>query len=125
MQSTKLSRKGILIFIAVVAAICIAIIVSLVNYKAAGGFKPVPYVLHANSDGSVDPVKWWMNENANDPKSIKYISWGPLEKDDDSEWYTVRVRFRGKNALGALVIADKVFTLTERGSVLGAVYYGE
>ena len=61
-------------------------------------------------DGSIDIVKKWIKENANDPDSIKYESWSKVSPLNNNSWF-VAVKFRGKNAFGAYVLNEMRFEI--------------
>ena len=68
-------------------------------------------------DGSVFQVKQWLKDNLDDPQSVDYVDWSPVSKSDGGNWM-VRVKFRAKNAYGALILNNWVFYLDDLGQVL-------
>lgn len=81
---------------------------------------PVPVVsevvYNSSWDGSVKQVKRWLQDNANDPSSIEFMSWGSVHKEPGGYW--VQCKFRAKNSFGALVIQAMEFHLDNAGNVL-------
>jgi hypothetical protein len=73
-------------------------------------------VVNSSWDGSVKQVKRWLEENANDPRSIEYISWGSVHKEPGGYW--VQCKFRAKNGFGALIIQGMEFHLDNAGNVV-------
>ena len=61
-------------------------------------------------DGVAHSIKKYLKENANDPKSIKYIECSYMLKYQNG-LFGQRVKFRGKNAFGALVINEYFFLI--------------
>lgn len=83
--------------------------------------KSAPKTVVENSgwDGSVSQVKEWLQENVNDPRSLEFVSWSPVEKATGG--YTVSCTYRAKNGFGALITQSMVFTLDEKGKITGTV----
>ena len=67
--------------------------------------------------GKVWPVVWWIEDRAHDPKSLEWLYWSPLMSNGAK--LGVTVRYRARNAFGALVLEDRVFFLDRSGRVLG------
>jgi hypothetical protein len=63
-------------------------------------------------------VRAYILENANDAKSVEFVKWWKAIKKDGGA--AVRVKMRGKNGLGAMIITDQVFVI-ENGKVLGGI----
>ena len=59
-------------------------------------------------------VKDYMKENANDPKSIKYAECSYILKFNTGK-YGQRVKYRGKNAFGAVVLNENFFVIEGEG----------
>lgn len=76
-------------------------------------------------DGAVKPVVDWIKSNANDPYSIKYQEWSPVEllNTGDGKYWGVRCRFSVKNAFGAYMTYEKLF-LMQNGVVVDVKDYG-
>jgi hypothetical protein len=65
-------------------------------------------------NGVAYAVKNYLKNNANDPKSIEYVECSVLIEFTNG-WFSQRVKFRGKNAFGGLILNEKVFFMTEDG----------
>ena len=61
-------------------------------------------------DGVTYAVKNYMDDNANNPKSIKYVDCSPIMKLSNGGW-AQRVKFRGENAFGGTVLNELVFLI--------------
>lgn len=59
-------------------------------------------------------VKDYLKENANDPGSIKYVECSYISKFTNGN-YGQRVKYRGKNAFGALVLNESYFIMSGVG----------
>ena len=59
-------------------------------------------------------VKNYFQENANNPKSIKYVECGYIMKLSNGAW-AQRVKYRGENAFGATILDDKMFLILGDG----------
>jgi|GEM_PF-2535894 len=72
-------------------------------------------------DGSTPCVKDYLKGHLHDPGSVKYEFWSePFEHDG---YWAVRVKYRAKNRLGALVLEDKL-ALIQDGVVVQMIDYG-
>lgn len=58
-------------------------------------------------DGSVKIVKDYIKNNANDASSIKFLEWSKVSPMGD--FWVVRAKFKGSNALGGIVTTNKWF----------------
>ena len=124
--------------IAVVAFIIICIVVSIIEPDKHSSSKPTiqntpienkkptaedgaiafkKLVINRDPKGSVWQVETWLEDNVNDPKSLEYLEWGPVQKTKLGN-YSVVLKYRGKNAFGALVIQQTVFFLNNEGDVI-------
>jgi curved DNA-binding protein CbpA len=86
----------------------------------------------ANSDGSLDCVKQFLNENLDDPNGLQFVQWSGIAllkrqtspphyivyRDDD--YWGVRVKYRAKNKFGTLELHMDVF-LIQNGKVVRVV----
>ena len=77
--------------------------------------KSVYKVYNSEWDGSVYPVKLYLNKNLKDPDSYEGIEWSPVQKTSDG--YMVRHKYRSKNSFGGYVVENKIFYLNEKGHV--------
>lgn len=66
-------------------------------------------------DGVTYAVKYYMDDNANNPKSIKYADCSPIMKLSNGCW-AQRVKFRGENAFGGTVLNKMVFLIQGDGN---------
>jgi hypothetical protein len=76
-------------------------------------FGPKPQ--YSSWDGSFEEVKKYLSSVLNDPNSVDYDFWSKVVM-TDSGW-EIRVRYRAKNAFGALILKDQVFTVWNGGVV--------
>lgn len=58
-------------------------------------------------DGSVKIVKEYIKENANDASSIEFLEWSKVTP--TGEYWAVRCKYKGKNALGGVVTENGWF----------------
>ena len=75
----------------------------------------------AQSQPKADPwngvcyaIKDYIKENANDPRSIKYVECSNIAKFSNGN-YGQRVKYRGKNAFGALILNENYFIMSGNG----------
>ena len=61
-------------------------------------------------DGVTYAVKNYLKDNANNPKSIKYVECSPIMKLSNGGW-AQRVKFRGENAFGGTVLNELIFLI--------------
>jgi LysM repeat protein len=63
------------------------------------------------SNGKVDVVMNFFNENMNDPYSMRFVRWFDIvQKNYQGKLYwSVQVKFRAKNAFGAYVLSEMIF----------------
>lgn len=74
-------------------------------------------------DGSVSQVVDYLRENLNDPSSYEPVSWSEVFKLNDAKQdgfacYQVRHKYRAKNAVGSLVLEEKLFRLDYKGAIV-------
>lgn len=72
-------------------------------------------------DGSIKPVVRFAKANMHDPSSFEHVgtSWGPLRGTLDH--YLVTMKFRGKNALGAVVLNELQVEIDLNGNIVRVV----
>jgi hypothetical protein len=56
---------------------------------------------------------------------MKEISWSPLVPRENGTGYFIRLKYRAKNAFGAYIVDEQVFTLDESLKVVGATEWSE
>ena len=63
------------------------------------------------TNGKVQIVMDWFQENLHDPYSMRIVRWSKVEKElvAREPYWVVRVRVRAKNTFGAYVLSDYVF----------------
>lgn len=61
-------------------------------------------------DGVTYAVKDYLDDNANNPKSIKYVECSPILELSNGGW-AQRVKFRGENAFGGTVLNEFIFLI--------------
>ena len=66
-------------------------------------------------DGTTYAVKNYLKENLNDPKSIEIVECSPIMELSNGLWMQ-RVKFRGKNAYGSLVLNEFMFLISGDGT---------
>lgn len=69
-------------------------------------------------DGSVRPVKEFIEKNLPDKKSFEAIEWSKVLSTGQDEC-VVRLKFRAKNGFGGYVIENKLFSFDRSGRVTG------
>lgn len=67
-------------------------------------------------NGSVYQVEQYLRARLHDPSSFEAVHWSPVQRRDGQ--YVVSLRYRAKNALGAMVVNDATFVLNSSGVVL-------
>lgn len=118
-----------------VATLLVALIVGVVKYgdgnavqqSVGGEAKPAADTGEPLNEKGVGPrpstslgggygiIKDWMQENANDPRSIEYVRWGEptiWSPDGIHKCWTVVVRYRAKNSFGALTLNESTFYIS-------------
>lgn len=66
-------------------------------------------------DGSVAEVRAYLKNHLHDPKTYDPLLWGTVR--DGVGGKVVRHAYRAKNALGATVLSEKTFLISDDGSV--------
>ena len=61
-------------------------------------------------DGVTYAIKDYLDDNANNPKSIKYVECSPIMKLSNGGW-AQRAKFRGENAFGGTVLNEYIFLI--------------
>jgi hypothetical protein len=105
--------------------IVILFVIGFINVVFFGGNKssnPSSTWVVKNSewDGSVSQVKSWMKANLNDPSSLEFIKWEPVNKKENGD-FSVLVRYRAKNKFGGYVVKNTMFFLNSAGTVTNNV----
>ncbi|MBU4526544.1 MAG: hypothetical protein KUA37_02065 [Desulfomicrobium sp.] len=82
------------------------------------GKQKVEQALVVNSawDGSVWQVERYLDKVLKDPDSFEAIEWGKIVS--SSGGYSVRLRYRAKNSLGAYVVEQYRYFLDHEGNVI-------
>ena len=73
-------------------------------------------VSNSSWDGSVSQVKDYLKVTLKDPKSLEFIEWSKVIKNDDGD-FNVRVKFRAKNSFGGYVLETWWFYLSPSGAI--------
>lgn len=62
-------------------------------------------------DGKVRAVIVYYNENFNDPYSMRFVRWSNVEKTiyNGKLYWSVQVKFRAKNTLGAYILLEEIY----------------
>ena len=76
----------------------------------------MPVVFNTSYDGSVWQIRDWLKKHAKNPASLKVLHWGKVV--DAGSGFTVHVRFTARNAAGADVVSDKLFSLDKDGDIV-------
>ena len=74
------------------------------------------------SNGTVVPVANYLKKNLNDPDSYQPIEWSRIIETDKGV-YSVRHRYRAKNAFNALIVCDQVFSMDSLGNIINVRDY--
>lgn len=77
---------------------------------------PAPPVANSWLNKEVTQVKEYVKTTFDDPGSVEYIEWGEVVQ--EGAGFKVRLKFRAKNRLGALVLQQNVFHLDASGKVV-------
>jgi hypothetical protein len=70
--------------------------------------------LASSWDGVTLAVKNYFQDNANNPKSIKYVECSYIMKLSNGGWAQV-VKYRGENAFGGTILDEKMFLILGDG----------
>jgi hypothetical protein len=64
-------------------------------------------------DGKIQAVMSYFNENLNDPYSMRFVRWSDVISKNylGKSYWSVQVKFRAKNLLGAYVLSEMIFYL--------------
>ncbi len=70
------------------------------------GVKPKQF-----SNGKVEAVMNYFNENINDPFSMRFVRWSDIVQKSykGKSYWSVQVKFRAKNSFGAYILTEMVF----------------
>ncbi len=77
--------------------------------------KPKEYKVIQYESGAVVPVKMYLKQNLKDPKSVEYISWSKMFRNENG-YYQVTVKYRAKNSFGGYVIEENTFLIDSTGT---------
>ncbi len=107
--------------------ICIGFIaVIFIGIFAIGGAtseteetKPVAIVCNSEWNASVKQVKDYLKENLNDPSSYDPVEWAEVTQHPETKEFIVRHKYRAKNAFGATMTYNQLFTMDSTGIVIG------
>jgi len=78
--------------------------------------------IELKSNGTVVPVANYLKNNLNDPNSYQPIEWSRIIETDKGV-YSVRHRYRAKNAFNALIVCDQVFSMDSLGNIINVQNY--
>lgn len=78
--------------------------------------------IELKSNGTVVPVANYLKKNLNDPNSYQAIEWSRIIETDKGV-YSVRHRYRAKNAFNALIVCDQVFSIDSLGNIINVQDY--
>ena len=78
--------------------------------------------IELKSNGTVVPVANYLKNNLNDPNSYQPIEWSRIIETDKGV-YSVRHRYRAKNAFNALIVCDQVFSMDSLGNIINVQDY--
>ena len=78
--------------------------------------------IELKSNGTVVPVANYLKNNLNDPNSYQPIEWSRIIETDKGV-YSVRHRYRAKNAFNALIVCDQVFSIDSLGNIINVQDY--
>ena len=97
------------------------IVVALVIICAIGGSSTSEkeVVFNNEMDASVKQVKDYLKENLNDPNSYDSVEWSTVVQHPETKEYIVRHKYRAKNAFGAVMSYNQLFTMDSLGVVIG------
>jgi hypothetical protein len=109
-MNPTLKFMGLCLF-GVIVCICTAIVWKGTTQPSS----EVPPAVENGRGGAVSQVQEYLKATANDADSIKYLEWSRVEK--TRHGYSVRCKFRAKNAFGAYILHNKVFEMTDTGAV--------
>jgi LysM repeat protein len=76
------------------------------------------------NDGKVQAVMDYFNENFHDPYSMRFVRWSPVTfaRVGSRTFWTVTVKFRAKNTLGAYILAEETYYI-HNGKVINPANY--
>ena len=78
--------------------------------------------IEVKSNGTIVPVANYLKNTLNDPNSYQPIEWSRIIETDKGE-YSVRHRYRAKNAFNALIVCDQVFSMDSLGNIINVQNY--
>lgn len=91
--------------------------------SAPSGEDMLPHTkIELKSNGTVIPVVNYLKKNLNDPGSYQSIEWSRIIE-SDKDVYSVRHRYRAKNAFNALIVCDQVFSMDSLGNIINVQDY--
>lgn len=68
-------------------------------------------------DGSVRQVKEYLKDNLNDPSSYDAVEWSPVVQSPETKDFSVRHKYRAKNAFGATILFNQIFIMDSIGII--------
>ncbi|EAU53567.1 hypothetical protein [Mariprofundus ferrooxydans] len=109
---------GGFLFIAVILGVVGLFVAPSVKKTASSKANSVKHAVVYNSswDGSVSQIEDYLQRNLNDPSSLQIVEWSKVIK--GGEYFMVRVKYRAKNAFGAYIIQNQIFSLDKTGKVV-------
>lgn len=86
-----------------------------IRSQARGSLERTAAIRNSPWNHSVPQVEQYLKTHMNDWKSFEAVQWGDVTPEGSG--YSVRLRYRGKNGVGALMIYQQVFHLNAAGEV--------
>lgn len=99
------------------ALIIISIGIATCNSKESQEATPKEVVYNDEWDGSVRQVKEYLKDNLNDPNSYDAVEWSPVIQQPETKDFSVRHKYRAKNAFGATILFNQVFIMDSIGII--------
>lgn len=113
----KKRAKINLALLSILALIIIGVGIATCNSEENQEVTPKEVVCNDELDGSVRQVKEYLKDNLNDPSSYDAVEWSPVVQQPETKDFSVRHKYRAKNALGATTLYNQMFIMDSIGNV--------
>ena len=106
-----------LVMLSIIGLIIISVCVAKCNSNEGQEVIPKEVVFNDDWDSSVRQVKEFLKNNLNDPDSYDAVEWSSVAQNPETKDFTVRHKYKAKNAFGATMLYNQVFVMDSTGIV--------
>lgn len=115
-QEKKMAKIN-LILLSILVLIVIGVGFATCNSKEEQDVAPKEVVYNDEWDGAVRQVKEYLKDNLNDPSSYDAVEWSPVIQQPETKDFSVRHKYRAKNAFGTTTLYNQVFIMDSIGII--------